>query len=397
MTVAPRSYPEGLHEKQKRAWRAGQREGAIAEVKRTQLLFEEIEEVLPEIAKREPGVFVADGLVPVAALVALRLRVPAVLVHTTFFPYDDALPPLGTSRFPRADGHLSLMDWWDWMRVRLGLMPFSWQVPFAAAIARYWGLSDRQIIERFIPGSGLESFAAMSRTLPNLVACVRELDFPHAPPPNVHYTDALINPSRSQAEFDTSRIPEGSQVAYLSMGTQAWIMKRPLEFFRKMFEVVRARPRLHLIVSTGRFVDVSPLAPFPPNVEVHERVPQLAVLAVADVVITHAGLNTVKECITASVPMLCFPVGREQPGNAARVAYHGLGLSLDYRASRVSDIGVALDQLLSDPWYARRTRQMADVFAQAEARDDATRLIRDAMASRALSSREAEGDPLGSG
>ncbi|WP_312798167.1 glycosyltransferase, partial [Tianweitania sp.] len=56
-----------------------------------------------------------------------------------------------------------------------------------------------------------------------------------------------------------------------------------------------------------------------------DRVDQKAALARADVVITHAGLNTVVDALSATVPMLCIPLAFDQPGMAARVRQAGVG------------------------------------------------------------------------
>lgn len=56
--------------------------------------------------------------------------------------------------------------------------------------------------------------------------------------------------------------------------------------------------------------------------------PQLAVLERASLAITHAGLNTVLECLTAGVPMVCLPVTNDQPGVARRVEWVGAGACL---------------------------------------------------------------------
>jgi zeaxanthin glucosyltransferase len=47
--------------------------------------------------------------------------------------------------------------------------------------------------------------------------------------------------------------------------------------------------------------------------------PQQAVLARADLCITHAGLNTVLDALVAGVPLLALPIAFDQPGVAARI------------------------------------------------------------------------------
>jgi len=65
--------------------------------------------------------------------------------------------------------------------------------------------------------------------------------------------------------------------------------------------------------------------------------------------INHGGINTIKECIHENVPMLTYPLSPEwdQPGNAARVVYHQLGLMGNIRRDTVKKMNVKLHSLLA--------------------------------------------------
>ncbi|MBA1273720.1 glycosyltransferase [Stutzerimonas azotifigens] len=82
--------------------------------------------------------------------------------------------------------------------------------------------------------------------------------------------------------------------------------------------------------------------------------PQRSVLANAQAVVTHAGLNTVLDALEAGVPVLALPIAFDQPGVAARVEYAGVGLRLNHRIARSSDICNALLRLLSEPAFHER-------------------------------------------
>ena len=100
----------------------------------------------------------------------------------------------------------------------------------------------------------------------------------------------------------------------------------------------------------------------PPNATVEEWVPHRDVLAQASVVITHAGLSTVMAALAHGVPLVCLPLGRDQPWNAERVATLGLGRSLDRDAS-VEDIRAAIEDVLGDPSYRQEANRMAGIIA----------------------------------
>ncbi|QCI12328.1 glycosyltransferase family 1 protein [Pseudomonas putida] len=76
--------------------------------------------------------------------------------------------------------------------------------------------------------------------------------------------------------------------------------------------------------------------------------PQQWAVQRADAVICHGGLNTVMDALAAKTPLLVLPIAFDQPGVAARVAYHQLGLALSRHAS-VSRIAGALARLLAEP------------------------------------------------
>ena len=77
------------------------------------------------------------------------------------------------------------------------------------------------------------------------------------------------------------------------------------------------------------------------NTNIFEFLPQLDILQFSDLMITHGGLSSVKECMDAKVKMLVVPINTkiDQPGNAARVEANGLGkrVFLDTKSSKIED------------------------------------------------------------
>jgi UDP:flavonoid glycosyltransferase YjiC (YdhE family) len=98
------------------------------------------------------------------------------------------------------------------------------------------------------------------------------------------------------------------------------------------------------------------------NVLILDSVPQLLMLQHADVFITHAGLNSIKESIYAEVPMLAYPMHpRFDPrGNAARIQYHGLGLKGEVKSTDRETIKNQLHELLTDPKFKVNLKRMKD-------------------------------------
>jgi zeaxanthin glucosyltransferase len=105
------------------------------------------------------------------------------------------------------------------------------------------------------------------------------------------------------------------------------------------------------------------------------RVDQRAALQRADIVITHAGLNTVVDALGAAVPMLCIPLAFDQPGMAARVRHAGVGEVVSKHAAQRT-IAAALDKLIQNhAAYQAAARPLAQDLATAGGANRAGALI----------------------
>jgi len=88
---------------------------------------------------------------------------------------------------------------------------------------------------------------------------------------------------------------------------------------------------MQLVLSIGEQLEPQQIGPVPTNAIIVKRAPQLELLKLASVCITHSGLNTVLESLAQGVPQVAIPVTFDQPGIAARVGHHKTGVvtSLD--------------------------------------------------------------------
>jgi UDP:flavonoid glycosyltransferase YjiC (YdhE family) len=78
--------------------------------------------------------------------------------------------------------------------------------------------------------------------------------------------------------------------------------------------------------------------------------------------ITHAGHSSVVRGMSHGVPLLCIPLGRDQPFNAGRVEAIGVGLALPTDAAP-SAIAEAVGTLLRDGSYREAARRAAQAIA----------------------------------
>jgi zeaxanthin glucosyltransferase len=97
----------------------------------------------------------------------------------------------------------------------------------------------------------------------------------------------------------------------------------------------------------------------PPNVIAVPFAPQRALISRASLVITHAGLNSTLETLTAGVPMITIPISHDQPGVAARVRRLGAGCSLPAAELSSEKLRTLLQHVLATPRYALAAKDCA--------------------------------------
>jgi UDP:flavonoid glycosyltransferase YjiC (YdhE family) len=196
-----------------------------------------------------------------------------------------------------------------------------------------------------------------------LVLCPREFDLPQT---RLSRGAVYVGPSIDLDRPPGSPVPwhrlEGSgPLVYAALGTMtASFPERARQVRRGILEAVSARPDWRVLL-VGEVE-----GPVPPHVVVVPSAPQLEVLARADVMVTHAGLNSVKECIFFGVPMVALPLGYDQPGNSARIEFHRLGRMGPIKHCSGTSVRSLIDQVLSTPSFKSNVARMRDAFRRAE-------------------------------
>jgi len=130
---------------------------------------------------------------------------------------------------------------------------------------------------------------------------------------------------------------------------------------------------VRVLLTLGGAVPASAVDP-PPNVTVRGFVRHDLVLPHMAAVICHGGLSTITAALTAGVPLVCIPQGRDQPDNAKHVAASGAGRVVAADAPS-ADIATAVRELLADPAALREARRFAGVIAGLGGGDAAARKV----------------------
>ena len=124
------------------------------------------------------------------------------------------------------------------------------------------------------------------------------------------------------------------------------------------------------VVTLGPQLDPADVPSSVENVQVLRSASHDAVMPQLSAMVTHAGHGSAIRPILAGVPLLCLPMGRDQPDNAARIAARGAGLRLDPSAPP-EGIAAALMRLIAEPGFREAAgRWGAEIAAEAAAGGD---------------------------
>jgi zeaxanthin glucosyltransferase len=209
------------------------------------------------------------------------------------------------------------------------------------------------------------------KNIPVWVVSADEFDFPRQKSlPFLHHLGATTDLNRKEIHDphfnDLIKKLDNKKIIYCSLGTISVLHnKNGVEFLKKITACFSHRKDWALIISCGQ-IDVNQLGTVANNVHLFQKVPQLSVIRLSEFVITHAGSNTVKECVLLGKPMLAFPLSSkwDQNGIAARVVYHKMGLSGDINKITIKELSLMIDTLTANLIYKENTLKMSKIFQE---------------------------------
>lgn len=289
-------------------------------------------EALPgELERLGVDALLCDQLEPAGALAANALGLPYVSVACALPINREPGVPLPVMPFKYGGDRRSQKLYQGSTRVHDWLMAPQRQVLQAAA--QRLGLAGSATQEDY-----LSPLAQVSQTLAGF-------DFPRVGlPPHFHAVGPLRN--GAQHASGTWSFKPDRPVVFASLGT---LQGHRFSLFAKIAQACQ-RLDLQLLIAHCGGLDSQQHAQL-----LHlgaryvtDFAPQQWAVRRADVVISHGGLNTVMDAIAAGTPMLVLPIAFDQPGVAARVVHHRLGLALS-RWAGVAAITSALARLLDTP------------------------------------------------
>ena len=162
-----------------------------------------------------------------------------------------------------------------------------------------------------------------------LVLTSQAFDFPARVPANVEYVGPQLEPAEPTPAWASPWPPEDERPLVVVGLSTTYQAHDPL--LERIVAALATLPVRALVTTGGMEASVDATRQRPPR---PLRAPR-QVLPQAAAVVTHAGLGTVHAALAHGLPLVCLPIGRDQPDNAARVEWHGAGLRLSPKSPPV--------------------------------------------------------------
>jgi MGT family glycosyltransferase len=188
-----------------------------------------------------------------------------------------------------------------------------------------------------------------------LLLTSQAFDFPGRLPPNVRYVGPQLDDPVWVKPVDP---PPGDRPLVL-VGMSSTFQDQA-DLLRRVVAALSTLP-VRAVVTTGPEIDPGEV-PGTESIHVVRSAPHSVLLRHTAAVVSHGGHGTVIKALAAGVPQLVIPIGRDQPGNAARVDTAGVGLRLR-RSAPPGQIADAVRRLLAEPAFRARAAELGAVVA----------------------------------
>ena len=218
---------------------------------------------------------------------------------------------------------------------------------------------------------------------PEFIACPAEFDFEEDPPKhlqNVMYVEPMVSrptppsaPPRSSTVLEDINNANSDNIIFGAAGSQVEdYLVRARSLFDNLIQMMSTRGMENylLVLAVGPKLYKEYEKEFsknpPKNILIYAWVSQLDVLPKAEVVFTHGGLGTIKECIWHQRPMVIVPHGKDQMDNALRIKKAGVGVTVDLSRISPEKLRSSMTDAISSNWIKKRLEKMKGIFTHYE-------------------------------
>ena len=277
---------------------------------------------------------IVDEIALAGPTLAELLRLPYFLISTSI-PHN-----FSWKAFPWYSGYKHSASWFSLVQSRL----------LEVSALRMHG-PIRQALDACRRLRGLGPIREMAKAFPALAQITQMpqcLDLPRKEvPANFHYAGPFIEmTARPAVDFPWERL-DGRPIVYASLGTTRNMQHR---VFRMIAEACDGLD-VQLVISLGNRLAPELLPDLPGNPVVVKFAPQLEILKLASLVITHCGCNTTLEALLEGKPMIAIPMAFDQPAVALRLARLKVAEALPIMRLSSTRIRAAITKTLSDTGY----------------------------------------------
>jgi MGT family glycosyltransferase len=332
-----------------------------------------------------PALILASSYMPWVAIAAQKTGVPVLSFSSTLISVPDAMvPPFGTGLIPANTLSSRLRVYFAWKKIFVArrLAQLSVTSSGFKELARHFGYPLSEIDFK------VETWPRLS--LPELVLCPQDFDFPRTRAlKNTYFVEASIDAERRDCDFPWHLLSDEKPLVYCTVGTLATFKypRQSSHIFQMFMDALAEHPAWQGVVTIGHYMKADDFR-CPANVLIVHEAPQLELLKRASLMVAHGGIGGVKEAIFMGVPMVLIPLAYDEPGNAARVVYHGLGLREQFENLSALTLRCMMETVLEDSAYSARAKLMSGKFVELEKRAPAIDIIERMIADRSL-----EGSP----
>ena len=174
----------------------------------------------------------------------------------------------------------------------------------------------------------------------------------HIETKKVDNTFYFIGPSIDERPIDNSfnfKKDENKKLIYISLGT---VFNENSNFYQICIETFGNLKEFQIIISIGNDIKVNDLRQLPDNIYAFNYVPQLEVLKMTDIFITHGGINSINEGILLNnnLSFIVIPQEMDQFDNAKQIEKLGAGIAVAFVATVY---GVGFANLIAIPMSSR--------------------------------------------
>ena len=185
------------------------------------------------------------------------------------------------------------------------------------------------------------------------------------------FVGPVIKDRPTQYHFDWDRFETMKHRTCVLVSAGATLDNEEMQnFFQKIINALKDEDLTVIMLSDPEFFH-----DIPDNFVIQKRIPQLQLLPYMQLVICHAGHNTVSETLYHGIPLIVLPIVNDQSQVANDVALCGTGIRLKFKRFKPEDMKNAVHEIINNEMYTKNAQKIQASFKEAGGVDRAVSLL----------------------